>query len=53
MDIRCKKCGKLLARTDGNRVEIKNGKRKMNVYGIIEFICDRCGEMTLYVCKRN
>lgn len=44
-DIRCSRCGKLLARDMGNRLEVK-GKPSMTVYAAacLGITCDRCGQ---------
>jgi len=44
-EIRCKKCGKLLAKDKGDVLEIMNNKKETKVYGAVavSIDCPRCG----------
>lgn len=46
-EIRCPRCGKLLAKDMGNRVEVESkGRPSMTVYGAacLVMTCNRCGQ---------
>jgi len=44
-DIRCKRCGKLLAKSKDGVLEIMNGNKAVRVYGAVAVAldCSRCG----------
>ena len=44
-DIRCRSCGKLLARDEGERVVVQEGKGEVRVYQAVAIglTCSRCG----------
>lgn len=44
-EVRCKGCGKLLAKEDGGMLEVKNGNKAVRVYGAVALAidCPRCG----------
>lgn len=53
MDIQCKRCGKKLAKEDGQTIEVKNGDCKVRVYGAVAVAvqCPRCGQVIDLPCK--
>jgi len=46
MDITCDRCGKLLAKDDGDAIEIINGRKKVRIEeaALVEIDCARCGK---------
>ncbi len=44
-EIRCRKCGKLLAKDEGDHLEIVNGDKVIRVYQavVVAIDCSRCG----------
>ena len=44
-EIRCKKCGKLLAKDNDGVLEVQNGNKAIRVYGAVcvAIDCSRCG----------
>ena len=45
-EIRCKSCGKLLAKEVDGTLEVKNGNKAVRVYGAVAIAvdCPRCGK---------
>lgn len=47
-EVRCRKCGRLLAKIEGDRLVIKNGRKSVRVYHAVavSIDCSRCGFTT-------
>ena len=51
-EVRCRRCGKLLAKKGEGRLEIVNGNKTFRIYGqaLCVIDCPRCGQTEDVVC---